>query len=317
LCLGRTFAATLGGLVDLTPSKHWKTTEAKQPPGFPTIAFVPDDGRNAELLVTIVPTEVARVSDDVSLRAFHRRLCQPMMSSPHQVLTITDLKLANGIGVYATFEDPSLVGKPAKHGDYKFAIPVAVWLQSKITLHATLFTDSSTGAEATEGLQIIQSAKLTTSHPSASNSATRVSDQPTLRGPDALLTLPSGNFRPTGISRADDPGYFSYADNTGVNLSGWLEKADGYSGFRTFWSHEKAALEKGMGTKVLDEDVKTIGAWSVVSYTLRIGTLVQKHLRACRVEGDTWADLHLSTIVVGGKSADLESVLKRVELKKL
>jgi len=94
-----------------------------------------------------------------------------------------------------------------------------------------------------------------------------------------------------------------------------MDEASNFSSFRNFWAHEKSAMEKGTRLKTSDEEMKIIAGWNVVTYAIKTGGLVQRNLRACRVTGNTWADVHLS-VVVPGTNADLENVLKTILLKR-
>jgi hypothetical protein len=309
--------ATLGGRVELTPGEKWHEVKLDRVNPFPTVRFVPVDNRNAELLVTLIPMEITKVSDAASLRMFHRGLCAPMMTSLDQRLNVSELKLAQGSGVYTTFEDPDLVGKPVKRGSYKAATPVALWLPPDVVLQVTLFTDTVSGPDVEEGLKILTSAKLTGNPlpPRPVAPAGTPSGPVSIRGVDAALMLPA-EFKPTGAARRDDPSYFSYVNEAYVNLSGWVDTASNYPGFAPFWAREKTALEKGMRLQITDEKISKVGGWDVAAYTTEISGVVQKHLRACRIEGKTWVDLHLSAVVVDGKSPDLEATLKQVGFKK-
>lgn len=311
------FGASLAGVVEIAPAEHWKSDAPDQASPFPTLKISPTDGRNADLLITLLPNELVKISDDASLRALHQRLCSPMVGPSGKSAEVTEIKIQNGTGLYSVFEDPTLVGKPPKRGDYKIAIPMVVWLRPDIVLQITLFTDNATGPDLIEALKMIQRAKAV-GHPAPVSSETMVmlGRKPIeIRGPDAVLVIPMSTFKPTGTG---DKGrnYFAFIDDKRINLSGWMDQASRYSGFRAFWDHEKAAMEKGTGLKTADEEMKIIAGWNAVTYTIKLGDLEQRNLRACRVTGNTWADLHLSVVASDGTNADLETVLKTILLKR-
>lgn len=118
------------------------------------------------------------------------------------------------------------------------------------------------------------------------------------------------------------PGYFklSRAEPLLI-LSGWLEPAQQYKGLEAFWAAEltSPALAGAMApTRV--EKLRE-GAWEVIAYDVSVPGLVQSHLRAERVEANTWIDLHLSTGGADpGKSAksraELLKVLRQVQVVK-
>jgi hypothetical protein len=58
-----------------------------------------------------------------------------------------------------------------------------------------------------------------------------------------------------------------------------------------------------------------MGEWSVVCYTVDLGTVNQKNLRACRVVGDAWADIHISKTGADADWKDLKAALAELSLK--
>jgi hypothetical protein len=153
-------AVMLGDAVDFTLPAGWEQVKVDQPTPLPTLKFVPKDGRNASVIVTLVSAEWVAVKDAASLAEFHRFLCRTYLPSPDAKITARELKLEHGSGLYYSFEDPALIGKPVKRDDYKFATPVALWLPPGQTIHATLFTDSTSSRDFTEGMQLLRSAIL-------------------------------------------------------------------------------------------------------------------------------------------------------------
>jgi len=83
---------------------------------------------------------------------------------------------------------------------------------------------------------------------------------------------------------------------------------------KSFWASEKAAAVEKSGLTIADESFKPINGWSAVLYTASVGGFSQKNIRACRVVGDTWADIHLSVSRPDGTWADLESVVAALTL---
>jgi hypothetical protein len=111
-----------------------------------------------------------------------------------------------------------------------------------------------------------------------------------------------------------EPNYFYVAAPNDVLISGWLEPAKKYAGFRAFWTTEKRALEEH-GTKVEHESVKMIGEWNAVLFSNPLdANVVQSNIRACRVRGTIWADVHLSRIGPAPDWTELESALKTLNL---
>lgn len=141
--------------------------------------------------------------------------------------------------------------------------------------------------------------------------------------PQSQVTLKISELalRPDPVGDAR-PGYFklSRAEPLLI-LSGWLEPAQQYKGLEAFWAAELTSPALAGARAPTRVEKLREGAWEVVAYDVSIPGLVQSHLRAERVEANTWIDLHLSTRVADpGKSAktraDLLKVLRQVQVVK-
>jgi hypothetical protein len=310
-------ADLLGGAVEIAPAPGWAQGEPRKgrslPPSVATASYNPKDGRNATVLFTLFPGEFLEVSDTATLKKLNRMASRPFLPSPNAEVPLTEFTCPHGSGVYANFEDPDLVGKPSQKGNYKFATVVTVLLSGGWTLQATILTDGLALPEFNEALEIIQSAAPRRSAAIAAKSGER----PTIALPSlgAVLTLPPG-FQATPTLNSD-PGYFAFTDKTGeVILSGWLDRAAAFRGMKEFWAREKAALVGDAGAKLAHETFKTVNGWEAVFYTVNVkGMPAQKNIRACRVQGNTWVDVHLSILAAESTWKELEDVLGALSLE--
>lgn len=75
-------------------------------------------------------------------------------------IDLKEFKLAEGYGVYASFTDASLVGKPIQAGDYKVMTTGLLILNEKIMAIATVFTNDANGPEQKLLLKTVSSMKL-------------------------------------------------------------------------------------------------------------------------------------------------------------
>jgi len=319
MLVGSTRADALGDAVEVTPPADWMLTSPGQPSPFPTLRYVPRDGRNATVLLTLIPGDLAKVADSASLKKFHRILQQPYLVTPNDTVPLTEFKLPQGFGVYAVFEDPDLVGKPVRKGSYKIAAPVAIFLTGGHVIQATVLTDVRENAmDFQQAIKLAQSVapRSPASEKTVSAVSKKMNGRQTIAVPPlgAVLLLPA-RFQPTPKMNSD-PGYFSFADDQHVIQSGWLSRAAGFRGMREFWAKEKAALVANLGEGVADESFKIINGWNVVLYTLALPGVPekQKNIRACRVVGDTWADVHLSVMEPDSTWKSLEVVLSTLSL---
>jgi hypothetical protein len=273
------------------------------------LRYLPADGRNATVLLTLMPAARIGVTDVASLRRFHRKACAVFLPSPDAPVPQKELTLAAGSGVYASFEDPALIGKPPRPGDYKVATAASLWLGADTVVHATILCDDTGSAAFSEALKIVRTAAVITTPADASPAKPASSSGP-------VTLLPPPGFTRSEIKASASPGYFSYTRATdGVILTGWLDQAAKFKGMRTFWAVEKVSLETNLGVKVTNESFKITAGWNVVSYDLAVGATVQKNIRACRVYGDTWADVHLSQTGEGASLARLEAALAQIKVE--
>lgn len=319
LCAGSALRAdVLANVVEITPPSSWMKTDPRGPgepsSPLPTLRYAPKDGRNAMVLLTFVPPEYAQVTELESLKKFFRQIAGPYLPTPEAKLMAEEVKLPAGVGIFATFEDPRLVGEPVKKGTYKCATPVAVLLTGGGTLHITILTDSKDGADLQEAFKIVQSAKLT-GQKSPVASVTQGSTRQIVRVPalGSVLLLPS-RFKPMPKANSN-PGYFSFADEKHVNLSGWIDRSTEFKNMNEFWAKEKNTLTQQGGFAIAEESFKTINGWSAVLYVVQLPNLPpQRNIRACRVAGDTWADVHLSIVDADATWKDLEDVMRSLSL---
>jgi|GEM_PF-1358432 len=310
------------GLVSLTPPPGWTEVTAlapgSAPPRFPTVKYIPKDRRNAALLVTILGRGNGSVSDLTALKKLHLQLCQQYLASPTMEFSPKELKFEHGVGVYASFEDPDLIGKPTKAGNYKMASPVALLLDGGVVAHATIFSDEANGPTFQEALDLLKSINLR-DEPSRS-----VLEEPTGNGPivisvpelDAELLIPRAGLSQASTKLNTAPSYFSYTTKDGSMMSGWLEPISKYRGLRQTWSSEKEKMESELGIKCEDESFQTIDGWQTVLYIIRLpGGAVQQNLRACRTYGTTWVDVHLSKTAQTAEKEPLKVLLRSLVIR--
>jgi len=317
-------AEQLGDAVEITPIAGWKSVDPHQPggpplPPVPTLRLVPSDQRNAALLISLFPRKggTLEIKDRSSLRQFNLAAARPFLATPDHPPAATEFTVPQGFGLYLSSVDPNLVGKPTPPGEYRVATTASLLLGEQWVIHATLFHDEVNSPAFREALQILQSAKIllpSGTTPAIAKIPASKTDIISRPGLNAHLVLPPRRFRSANLGINEDPGYFALADESGVMLSGWLDQAGRFKGMRNFWAAERESLVGKLGTPIRDESFKLIRSWNAVAYTLVLGELQQTHLRACRIVGNTWADVHLSTTNTEAGQKELESVLASLEL---
>lgn len=159
-------ADTLGGAIRITPVSGWVREEVPTPgkgePSFPSLHYFPKDGRNASIILTLLPANVPGLTLDsvVALARFNLLLAQPYLANPEDTPPFTELEIPDGIAVCITNEDPALIGKPVPPGEYRIATSATVLLDRKYLVHCTIFYDEKDSPDLRQALQILLSAKV-------------------------------------------------------------------------------------------------------------------------------------------------------------
>ena len=279
----------------------------------PTVKYVPSDGRNAEVLISIVGAVEGKLIEKSNLMEFHAMRCKPFLGNSAATYETHELKLAYGWALYSSFADPDLVGKPTMPGNYKYAAPVEMALDGSFVVYATIFTDEPDSATFKEALAILKTVK-----PDHAQDAEAVTTE--VRGDslivfvpvlEAALSLPRKGFKEKTEKANPSKTYFYFSRNDGLLVSGWLDHSASYPGFSRFWASEKKKIQASAELKFEDEKIEEIGQWQTASYVIKPGQgLTQWDLRACCTSGDTWVDVHLSTTNESGGAESLKTALR-------
>ena len=161
-------AELLGNTIDVTAAQGWKSVSAVEPgqsaPPFPVLKYVPADGRNAAILLSLLPANAPgfEVTDLASLTRFNLIAARPFLPGPDAKPALTELKIPGGIGGYIVNVDPDLVGKPVPPNEYRIAATATVLLEGKHLVHCTIFYDEKDSADFKEALRILLSAGVHT-----------------------------------------------------------------------------------------------------------------------------------------------------------
>jgi hypothetical protein len=306
--VGRPLA--VGDDIRLAIPNSWEQAITRQPVGLPTVAVKPTDDRDARLALTVFPAS-QKLADLVQVREMFRAGTQHMQP-PNAEFAPTQFTIADGKGYWTTFEDPDLKGKPIQKGNTKLATVAFILMSNGEVLQATLLTNTKDSSEFQEGFEIIKSAKIVPASEQATRDATKsvVFRAPGLPG---TVHFPIGYIE-TATSRLQSSNYFMVTHNNATSISGWIDEATHYSGFREFWKHEKQALvDHDMAPH--KERVTKIGDWDAVVYLIDAGDVLKiKNLRACRVTGKVWVDVHISISRSDATWEELENALKSISV---
>lgn len=152
-------------LVVVVAPDGWKATKDRPPVAtfpFETFRIEPSGNRNEICLVTVYDKEKPEFSNAAFLKKLLKGDCQPYVSSADVLakLDVKEMKIEGGLGFYANFIDPDLVGKPIQKGKYKTATPIIVTLNSKYLIKITMMCDEIDGADYRDAMTMVKSIKV-------------------------------------------------------------------------------------------------------------------------------------------------------------
>ncbi|MES2505451.1 MAG: hypothetical protein V4599_02035 [Verrucomicrobiota bacterium] len=121
----------------------------------------PKADANAACKVTIAFIEQQEeVSAEEQQKRFEKVAAVFAQGSVEQKTEVQKLRLKSGVGFYACFTDPNLVGKPPEPRNYKVLAPATIVLSKHVLLSVTLFTDDKTSREFTDLVKMLESVVL-------------------------------------------------------------------------------------------------------------------------------------------------------------
>ena len=120
----------------------------------------------------------------------------------------------------------------------------------------------------------------------------------------ATVVVPKRQLRVEKLAAggaAASPRYFYLVDRTDGEaiFAGWLESSKRVKNvdelLQSTWTSEQRAL-KSRGFEVQSVETEHVGDWATISFAVSLASSNEHsaHIRASRVAGDTWVDLHLS-----------------------
>jgi len=139
-----------------------KTTAPSSSYPFETFRVTPPTNRNAVCLISIFDKNRPEFSNAQFLKTLLRADSRPYVGSPDELskLELKKMKINGGLGFYANFVDPDLVGKPVRKGSYKTATPVILSLGSKYLIKVTVLCDEINGADYRDLIEIVESIRI-------------------------------------------------------------------------------------------------------------------------------------------------------------
>jgi hypothetical protein len=144
---------------------QWQSSKDTSPSSafpFETYQVVPSTNRNAVCLISIIGKDKQEFADPQFLKKILRADSRPYVGSPDELdkIELKEMKINSGLGFYANFVDPDLVGKPVKPGSYKTATPILVSLGWKYLIKVTVLCDEINGADYRDMFKIVESIRI-------------------------------------------------------------------------------------------------------------------------------------------------------------
>jgi hypothetical protein len=144
---------------------HWQAAKDRPPVSsfpFETYRITPPSGRNAQLLISIFDKNRLEFADPQFQKKLLRANCLPYVNSPDDLfkIQIKELNIKAGLGYYANFVDPDLVGKPVEKDNFKTSTPVILNLGTNYLVKVTILCDQINGADYRDAINIVESIKI-------------------------------------------------------------------------------------------------------------------------------------------------------------
>ncbi len=172
-CCGLLTVAGLAEKIDLGPGKalhltlpdSWTSSDVAASAGMPAmgqnVRYVPKDGANEALLITVLTVPDDNFKDPDNLKSMVEIATQQFVTgSVEGKADIKEFKFAGVAGFSATFTDANLVGKPSVKDDYKAMTSCFAYIGNQVMVTATIFTDEVGGRAYNEAVRILKSISL-------------------------------------------------------------------------------------------------------------------------------------------------------------
>ncbi|HTB80160.1 MAG TPA: hypothetical protein VK717_04655 [Opitutaceae bacterium] len=155
------------GILSMPVTDAWVAQNHDVQSGY-TISLESKTGANAACRITVIAVQNATFPDKAKTRAEFMQLAQSFSpGSVEKKPAPKEFSLKSGFGLYCSFTDASLVGKPPIKGNYKTVSPGLIYMSKDLVLAVTIFTDDPSGPEFRQLVDIIQSTQLLTRAPAA------------------------------------------------------------------------------------------------------------------------------------------------------
>jgi hypothetical protein len=112
-----------------------------------------------KMTVLFIPAEQELTPEQV-IERWKGTLGQFAEGSVEKEAKVEKLDLKAGVGVYASFTDPSLVDKPSEPGNYKVMSPGMIHLKKELVIATTIFADDKAAPEFAALVKMLESVSL-------------------------------------------------------------------------------------------------------------------------------------------------------------
>jgi hypothetical protein len=150
------------GILSVPVTDAWVAQNHDAQTGY-TISIESKTGANAACRITVIAVQNAAFPDKARTTAEFMQLAQHFVpGSVEKKAVPKEFSLKSGFGLYCSFTDASLVGKPPVKGNFKTISPGMIYLSKDLVLAVTIFADDLSGPEFKQLVDIIQSTEFLT-----------------------------------------------------------------------------------------------------------------------------------------------------------
>ncbi len=142
-------------------SASWIAKSQEHPGMGYEIAIESKNGANAVCQIMVIYAQKPLVVDKEKAKAALSQIADQFSAgSVEKKAVLKDFSLKAGVGMYCSFTDAGLVGKPPSQGNYKTMSPGVIYLSNDVALAVTILTDDLSGPEFKQLLGTVQSIEL-------------------------------------------------------------------------------------------------------------------------------------------------------------
>jgi hypothetical protein len=156
------FSLNEHGSLNVSIPTSWLVNDSELPgkSGY-DIKVLSRNGADAACRITVIYSRSKEMMDKEKAKAALLKIAGAFVDgSVEKKAVVKDFSLKSGFGMYCSFTNAAMVGKPSVSGHCKTISPGVIYLSKDVAIAATIFTDDLSGSEFQELLGVVQSIEL-------------------------------------------------------------------------------------------------------------------------------------------------------------